>query len=47
MSLVCLDCLIDDDPELGRGLEIAREHGVADLDDDGWVGRGAQCEPLA
>ena len=25
-------------PELGRGLDIAREYGVADLDDDGeWV----------
>ena len=38
ISLVCLACLIDDHPELGRGLDIAREHGVADLDDDGeWV----------
>jgi hypothetical protein len=35
---VCLDCLIDDHPELGRGLDIAREYGVADLDDSGeWV----------
>jgi hypothetical protein len=26
------------DPELGRGLDIAREYGVADLDeDDEWV----------
>jgi hypothetical protein len=38
ISLVCLDCLIDDHPELGRGLDIAREHGVADLDESGeWV----------
>ena len=38
ISLVCLDCLIDDEPELGRGLDIARDYGVADLDDDGeWV----------
>jgi hypothetical protein len=38
ISLVCLHCLIDNDPELGRGLDIAREYGVADLDDDGeWV----------
>ena len=45
VAIVCLDCLIDDDPGLGRGLEIAREHGAADLDDDGWVGR--QGGPLA
>ena len=38
VSTVCLDCLLDDHPELGRGLDIAREYGVADLDDDGeWV----------
>jgi len=38
ISLVCLDCLLDDHPEVGRGLDIAHEYGVADLDDDGeWV----------
>jgi hypothetical protein len=38
IALVCLRCLVDDDPALGRGLAIAREYGVADLDDDGeWV----------
>jgi hypothetical protein len=38
-ELVCLDCLLDD-PSLGRGLDIAREYGVADLDEDGeWVAR--------
>jgi hypothetical protein len=38
VGLVHLSCLIDDHPELGRGLDIAREYGVADLDDDGeWV----------
>ena len=31
VAIVCLDCLIDDDPGLGRGLEIAREHGAAGL----------------
>jgi hypothetical protein len=37
-ELVCLDCLIEDDPEIGRGLDLAREYGVADLDDEGaWV----------
>ena len=38
ITLVCLSCLIDDHPELGPALEIARAHGVADLDDGGeWV----------
>ena len=38
ISLVCLHCLVDDHPEIGRGLDIAREHGVADLDENGeWV----------
>ena len=35
---MCLSCLIDDHPELGGGLEIARRFGVADLDEDGvWI----------
>jgi hypothetical protein len=38
ITLVHLACLIDDDPDLGRGLDIAREHGVAELDESGeWV----------
>ena len=38
ITVVCLSCLIDDHPELGRGLEIARRFGVADLDEDGaWI----------
>jgi hypothetical protein len=38
ITLVCVSCLIDDHPEPGWGLDIAPEHGVADLDDDGeWV----------
>jgi hypothetical protein len=38
ITLVCLHCLIDDHPEIGRGLDIAREHGLADLDEKGeWV----------
>jgi hypothetical protein len=40
LSIVCLHCLLEDHPEIGRGLDIAREYGVADLDDDGeWVVR--------
>jgi len=35
ITLVHLSCLIDDHPELGRGLDIAREYGVADRGDDG------------
>jgi hypothetical protein len=38
ISLVHLSCLLDDHPELGGGLDIAREYGVADLDDGGeWI----------
>jgi hypothetical protein len=37
---VCLHCLIDDHPEIGRGLDIAREYGVADLDENGEWGVG-------
>ena len=38
IALVCLHCLLDDHPEIGRGLDIAREYGVADLDGRGvWV----------
>jgi hypothetical protein len=38
ISFVCLDCLLDNHPKLGRGLEIAREYGVADPDEnDKWA----------
>jgi hypothetical protein len=38
VSIVCLNCLLDDHPEIGRGLDIAREYGVADLAERGeWV----------
>ena len=38
ITLVRLSCLLDDHPEIGRGLDIAREYGVADLDENGeWV----------
>jgi hypothetical protein len=36
-ELVCVRCLIDEHPEIGRGLDIAREYGVADLEDGEWV----------
>ena len=38
VGVVCLDCVLDDFPGIAVGLELAREYGVADLDDDGeWV----------
>lgn len=39
ITLVCLHCLINDHPEIGRGLDLAREHGVAVLDDndEDWI----------
>ncbi len=38
VSVAHLGCLLDDHPELGRGLDLAREHGVASLDENGeWV----------
>jgi hypothetical protein len=38
-ELICLHCLLDDDPALGRGLDLAREHGgQVDLGENGeWV----------
>jgi hypothetical protein len=39
LVFVCLGCLLEElPPDVGRGLEIAREHGAARLDDgDVWV----------
>lgn len=37
ISFVCLHCLIDQHPEVGRGLDVARENGAADLIDGEWV----------
>jgi hypothetical protein len=38
ITLVYLSCLIEDHPELGRAMEIARRFGVVDLDEDGgWI----------
>jgi hypothetical protein len=35
---ICMHCLVDDHPEIGAALDLAREHGQVDLDDDGeWV----------
>ena len=37
ITLECLSCLVDDHPGLGRGLDLAREYGAADLEDGEWV----------
>jgi hypothetical protein len=34
---VCLGCLVEEHPEVGRGLDLAREHGEIAWGDDGWV----------
>ncbi|HEX6664813.1 MAG TPA: hypothetical protein VF025_14165, partial [Gaiellaceae bacterium] len=39
-ALVCLHCLIDEHPEIGRGLELAREHGEATRNGNTWSVRG-------
>lgn len=39
MVVWCLHCLIEKRPEVGRGLDLAREYGAADLVDGEWVGR--------
>jgi hypothetical protein len=34
---VCVDCLLDTHPRLGRGLDVALEHGGAAWEDGRWV----------
>ena len=37
-DLVCMNCLVDDHPEIGAALDSARAHGQVDLDESGvWV----------
>lgn len=36
-ALVCLHCLIDEHPEIGHGLELARDHGEAIREGRGWT----------
>ena len=36
-ALVCLHCLLDEHPELGRGLELAHELGEANYDGNTWI----------
>ena len=38
VSVICLSCLLDDHPELGAALDLARRYGAAELDLDGrWI----------
>ena len=36
-ELVCLDCLLADEPGIGKGLELAREHGEVTRVGDSWT----------
>lgn len=41
----CLHCLLDEYPAVGRGLDVARRWGAADLGESGeWVGRHVEPE---
>ncbi len=35
VSTVCVHCAVDTWPEAGRGLDLARQHGEANRDDNG------------
>jgi hypothetical protein len=39
ITWLCLHCLLEEHPEIGRGLDLARQQGAADLTDGGWIGR--------
>ena len=47
ITWVCMHCVIDEHPEIGPGLAIARHYRVADLDDNNqWVpGDQSRLEP--
>ncbi len=46
ITWVCLHCLIEERPEIGRGLDLAREYGAADVDESGeWQGRSLTEDP--
>lgn len=36
-ALVCLHCLLDEQPEAREGMDLARERGVAVRDGDSWT----------
>ena len=49
IGIIHLSCVIDGFPGIGRGLDLAREHGVADVSDGGeWiVGDLSRLAPLS
>jgi hypothetical protein len=38
--LYCLDCVLDEEPGIGPGLDLARMYGGAELGRRGWLPRG-------
>ena len=47
LTWVCLNCLIEEHPQIGRGLDLAKQHGTADLWDDGeWIGRSGDLSEV-
>lgn len=36
-ALVCLHCFVDQHPEAGRGMDLARHHGEAVRRNSGWI----------
>ncbi len=46
-AVMHLDCFINDHPEAGQGMDIAREHGEAIRDNYGWAARAcATSQPV-
>ena len=37
LVVICTDCLIEQHPEAGLGMDLAREHGEARLEGEAWV----------
>ena len=38
-TLICIHCMLDEHPELGQGMDIAKAHGEAIRDRNTWVSR--------
>jgi hypothetical protein len=46
-SVICLDCLLELQPRLGRGLDVAKEHGTAYCIDGEWQAQREEEEKKA
>lgn len=44
-ALVCLQCIIDEQPEIASGLELARRHGEAIIDNAGGSATATRIRP--